>query len=113
LSTHASTFLLKVFLKVIKSYFVAGIAFPGNPAAGYFLKSGSAAATLNSWLNYGRMLIAAKIEYKKINIFCSDPLPDLRPDLESVWISCCRLYVWFSKKLLGPGCRRMRFGEKL
>ena len=28
-------------------------------------------------------LIATKIEYKKINIFYSDPLPDLRPDLEA------------------------------
>ena len=28
-------------------------------------------------------LIDTKIEYKKINIFYSDPLPDLRPDLES------------------------------
>ena len=28
-------------------------------------------------------LIGTKIEYKKINIFCSDPLPDLRLDLEA------------------------------
>jgi hypothetical protein len=28
-------------------------------------------------------LIATKIEYKKINIFYIDPLPDLRPDLET------------------------------
>ena len=28
-------------------------------------------------------LIDTKIEYKKIDIFYSDPLPDLRPDLEA------------------------------
>jgi hypothetical protein len=28
-------------------------------------------------------LIATNIEYKKINIFYNDPLPDLRPDLET------------------------------
>ena len=28
-------------------------------------------------------LIDFKIEYKKIDIFYSDPLPDLRPDLEA------------------------------
>ena len=28
-------------------------------------------------------LIATKIEYKKSNIFYTDPLPDLRPDLET------------------------------
>ena len=28
-------------------------------------------------------LIDTKIEYKKINIFYSNPLPDLRPDLET------------------------------
>ena len=28
-------------------------------------------------------LIDSKIEYKKIDIFYSDPLPDLRPDLEA------------------------------
>ena len=28
-------------------------------------------------------LIDTKIEYKKINIFYSGPLPDLRPDLEA------------------------------
>jgi hypothetical protein len=28
-------------------------------------------------------LVDTKIEYKKINMFYSDPLPDLRPDLEA------------------------------
>ena len=40
-------------------------------------------------------LIDPKIEYKKINIFYSDPLPDLRPDLEA--FGCLfRLCDWFS-----------------
>jgi hypothetical protein len=45
------------------------------------------------------VLIATKIEYKKkINIFYSDPVPDLRPDLESVWIFCFPYMFGFQKK---------------
>ena len=32
-------------------------------------------------------LLDSKIEFKKIDIFYSDPLPDLRPDLEAS--DCC------------------------
>ena len=32
---------------------------------------------------FDEYLIDTKIEYKKIDIFYGDPLPDLRPDLEA------------------------------
>ena len=112
-------FFTKGVTKSSKVLFRRGKCISRHPGRSYFMKSGSAAGMLNSWLNYGRMLnyglagrsqnvlfnlyliamlIATKIEYKIFYIFYSDPLPDLRPDLESVWIFCFRLYVWFSKK---------------
>jgi hypothetical protein len=42
-------------------------------------------------------LIATKIEYKKINIFYSDPLPDLRPDLETSGYSAFTYMFGFPK----------------
>ena len=42
-------------------------------------------------------LIATKIEYKKINIFYSNPLPDLRPDLETSGYSAFTYMFGFPK----------------
>ena len=44
-------------------------------------------------------LLDTKIEYKKIDIFYSDPLlaPDLRPDFEGSGYSAFALYEWFPK----------------
>ena len=42
-------------------------------------------------------LIATKIEYKKINIFYIDPLPDLRPDLETSGYSAFTYMFGFPK----------------
>ena len=42
-------------------------------------------------------LIATKIEYKKINIFYSNPLPDLRPDLETSGYSAFAYMFGFVK----------------
>ena len=40
-------------------------------------------------------LIDTKIEYKKIDIFYSDPLPDLRPDLEASGYSAFAIVFGF------------------
>ena len=42
-------------------------------------------------------LINTNIEYKKINIFYSDPLPDLRPDLEASGYSAFAYMFCFSE----------------
>ena len=48
---------------------------------GRMLNYGLAGRSQNVLVNL--YLIDAKIEYKKIDIFYSDPLPNLRPDLEA------------------------------
>ena len=48
---------------------------------GRMLNYGLAGRSQNVLFNL--YLIYTKIEYKKNNIFYSDPLPDLRPDLEA------------------------------
>ena len=48
---------------------------------GRILNYGLAGRSQNVLFNL--YLLDTKIEYKKIDIFYSDPLPDLRPDLEA------------------------------
>ena len=48
---------------------------------GRMLRYGLAGRSQNILFNL--YLIDPKIEYKKIDIFYSNPLPDLRPDLEA------------------------------
>ena len=48
---------------------------------GRMLNYGLAGRSQNVLFNL--YLLDTKIEYKKIDIFYSDPLPDLRPDLEA------------------------------
>ena len=43
-------------------------------------------------------LLDTKIEYEKIDIFYSDPLPDLRPDLEASGYSAFAYVVFNNSK---------------
>ena len=61
---------------------------------GMMLNYGPAGRSQN--VLFSLYLIDSKIEYQKIDIFYSDPLPDLRPDLEaSGYPEHFRLCVWF------------------
>ena len=62
---------------------------------GRMLNYGLAGRSQNVLFNL--YLINTNIEYKKINIFYSDPLPDLRPDLEASGYSAFAYMFGFSE----------------
>ena len=61
---------------------------------GRMLNYGLAGRSQNVLFNL--YLIATNIEYKKINIFYNDPLPDLRPDLETSGYSAIAYTVFLA-----------------